>query len=434
MRCFLHSLMHVCPEVLLAALKRSYQDRNILVHESLTHYESAEDNGQSDISQSPEHTTFQETKKSQVLPLGSCVKELFDVDLSPSSFGRRTAMRFLNVAVPLDTLKDQVDRLGGIEIVTREKRWCEVARNLGLDTARHTSASTRLRIGLESYAARTASGEGKRINAGKRCIDAAYMNSKKCNETRNAKKRGKKSSDFRGVIRRNGGGWHARLYVPLSLRTPGLPMRIFLGPCKSREEAALRCDTRLIQLFGQARAHRYLNFPNLAMTGEPALKTPPKQQIRNSEGALRDSNFAETSERCCANSKDFPLTPVKVEDLEIETSLCEDSEYCDRSELPDGGEINTMPDNEAVWKTGGPSEESVYMLQRPYSNNYASAFKTSHTPADAPISGCTGVFETSMNVNRGRCDHDQFSPAHATSPQQNDSCGQQGRYYCPSFM
>jgi hypothetical protein len=34
-------------------------------------------------------------------------------------------MRSLNVAVPLDTLKAHVDLLGGIDAVTREKRWCD---------------------------------------------------------------------------------------------------------------------------------------------------------------------------------------------------------------------------------------------------------------------------------------------------------------------
>jgi hypothetical protein len=70
-----------------------------------------------------------------------------------------------------------------------------------------------------------------------------------------------KEDSWRGAIRRNGGGWHARLYVPLSLRTAGIPIRIFLGNCSSREEAALRCDEKLIQLFGLKRAQRYLNFP-----------------------------------------------------------------------------------------------------------------------------------------------------------------------------
>ena len=312
----------------------------------------------SDFCSSPEQINWNEGRrhKSQFLPTGSCEKELFDVELSPNSVDRRAAMRFLNVAVPLDSLKDEVDRLGGIEAVTREKRWCEVARSLGLDTARHTSASTRLRLGLESYASRTASGESKRIRAENRssCVIADHHSNRAARVT---KKRGKNGSDLRGVIRRNGGGWHARLYVPLSLRTPGFPMRIFLGPCKSREEAAMRCDNKLIQLFGRARAHRYLNFPDLATACEPDLDIQKKHRVQNKAGfphvnMTSDSPISANGHHPSSVSQDFLATSVKGDPNSFGL---DESGVSDGFETQNGVELNqdTSAGNDAllaVWK------------------------------------------------------------------------------------
>ena len=286
----------------------------------------------------------------------------------------RLAMRFLDVAVPLDTLKEHVDRLGGIDVVTREKRWCEVARSLGLDTARHTSASTRLRIGLESYAARTASGGGKRIKAGS-----------------HDKKKGRQGSDLRGVIRRNGGGWHARLYVPLSLRTPGLPMRIFLGPCKSREEAALRCDNKLIQLFGRARAYRYLNFPDLAAASgsgdDTALK---KQRVRAREEA-RTWVSSEPLVRVERKPSKQPATEKEPIQNQWE-STDEDSSDDDGSDA-----FETQDALLAVWKsaTSAPATDSAVMGVEAPTNGQ-------HSPSgdafdrDSPAGQWTGRLATGL--------------------------------------